>query len=136
VVGVSRASPAAPFAVWPQASSGSGYTALLRAHRNYENGLLTGEVFGRELVFASAEYVRPIPLQIGPATLKVAGFVDTAQARHRVNGLTSPFHVDIGAGVRVNAGRAGSQVRLDIARGLRDGLTRVSAAYVQPWGQR
>ena len=68
-------------------------------------------------------------------TVALAGFVDAAQALRRLDGTASPFHVDVGTGVRLNALGAGA-IRTDFGYGLRDGRVRVSAGYDQAWGTR
>jgi hypothetical protein len=62
--------------------------------------------------------------------LSIAGFVDTARAWYRLNGLgTSPLYVDAGIGVRVHGPGPGGAIRIDIAHGLRGGGTTVSASW-------
>ena len=135
LAGVALASPTAPLAVWPGASAGQGRGVQLRAHQLLRDGIVAGEVFGRTLLFTTVEYVHPIQTPIGPVGL--AGFVDAAQARSRLDpSSASPFHVDVGMGVRMNTSRSGNAVRLDAGYGLRDGRIHVSAGYVIPWGER
>jgi hypothetical protein len=135
LAGIAVASTKAPLAVWPGASTGSSRIAQIRAHELLRDGIVAGDVFGRQLVFASAEYVHPMPTRVG--LVGIAGFVDAAQATSRLDSPNpSPFHVDIGGGLRFNTSRAGNMVRLDVGYGLRDGHVRVSAGYVQPWGKR
>jgi len=136
LVGFAVAGDSAPLALWPAASSGTDQTSQLRAHRLFDSGIVTSETFGRQLLFASTEYVHPLPTRLGPGFMGLAGFVDAAQARSRLEAAASPLHVDVGVGLRVNTSRSGSRVRIDFGYGLRDGHTRVSAGYVQPWGKR
>ena len=42
-----RGEPSAPLALWQGAGTGAGRTALLRAHRLVNSGVITGPVFGR-----------------------------------------------------------------------------------------
>jgi surface antigen-like variable number repeat protein len=135
LAGIAVASKMAPLAVWPGASSGQGRAAQLRAHPLLSHGIITGEVFGRQVLFTSTEYEYPFTTTIG--TVGVAGFVDTAQATLRLDPTTpSKLQVDIGGGLRFNTSRAGNKVRLDFGYGLRDSRVRLSAAYVLPWGRR
>ena len=131
--GVAGVGDTAKLAVWPAASSSESRGALLRAHPLRSDGVITGEAFGRTLVFATAEYEHPFHTKFG--TVALAGFVDTAQALRRLDGSDSTFHVDIGTGVRLNALGAGG-IRIDFAYGLRDGRTRLSFGYLVPWGTR
>ena len=65
------------------------------------------------------------------ATIGVAGFVDAAQAWRRPSeSAASPFHVDIGGGVRVNSPKTGGIIRVDVGYGLRDGDVQLSAGWV------
>jgi hypothetical protein len=135
LAGLARSSQQAPPALWSGASAGQGRGVLLRAHQLLTDGIVDGEVFGRQLFFATAEYVHPVPTRGGPVGIAV--FVDAAHARSRLDPATSSsFHVDVGGGVRVNTSRSGNAVRLDFGSGLRDGRKRVSAGYVIPWGER
>lgn len=135
LAGVASASKGAPLAAWPGAGSGQGRAARLRAHPLLRDGIVTGEVFGRQLLFTSAEYVHPVPTRVGSVGL--AAFVDAAQARSRLDpAAAAVHHVDVGGGLRFNISRAGSQVRVDFGYGLRDGRMQLSAGYVPAWGRR
>ena len=132
--GVARTSDSAPLALWPAVSSGDGRNGLLRAHPLRRDSVITDEVFGRHLVFGTTEFEYPFQTRIGQ--VGVATFVDMAQSSRRlVRTLSSPFHVDVGTGVRFDASGTG-KVRLDFGYGLRDGHVRLSAGYAVPWGRR
>jgi len=49
----------APLAIWPGAGTGQGRSGLLRAHPLLSHGVLSGPVFGRELLRGTVEYARP-----------------------------------------------------------------------------
>lgn len=132
LVGVARVTRAAPLVAWPAASSAEGRGAFLRAHPLRGDGIISGEAFGRALLFSTTEYEHPFHTRVG--TVGVVGFVDAVQASRRLE-PDSRFHVDVGTGLRFNALGAG-KIRLDLAYGLRDGRTRLSAGYVTPWGTR
>ena len=133
-LGVARASDSSPLAVWPGSSSGEGRNSLLRAHPLRRDSIITGEVFGRNLIFTTTEFEYPFHTRVGQ--VGVAGFIDAARASRRlVPTSSSPFHVDVGTGVRFNASSTG-KVRLDVGYGLRDGHVRLSAGYAVPWGRR
>ena len=132
--GVARTSDSAPLALWPAVSSGDGRNGLLRAHPLRRDSVITDEVFGRHLVFGTTEFEYPFQTRVGQ--VGVAVFVDMAQSSRRlVRTLSSPFHVDVGTGVRFDASGTG-KVRLDFGYGLRDGHVRLSAGYAVPWGRR
>ena len=131
---MASASVAAPLAVWPGASTGLGRGALLRAHPILSRGILTGDVFGRRLAFATVEHERPV-WSSRYGIVRIAGFVDSARAWQRREVAPSPVHVDIGTGVRFGKAGPGGAVRLDVAYGLRDRAVALSAGYVSSWGQ-
>lgn len=123
------ASRMAPRALWYGAGTGHGRRALLRAHPLLDHGVVTGPVFGREVVSGSLEYGRPV-VRAHVASLAIAGFVDTAQAWQRLNASqASPLYVDLGIGVRVQAPNLGGTIRIDVARGVRGGGTTLSANW-------
>ena len=62
-------------------------------------------------------------------------FADTARAWQRRTPGASPWHTDLGAGVRFGEPGSSGVVRLDVAVGLRDRQVEISAGYVAPWGQ-
>jgi len=129
VAETSVASRDAPLALWQGAGTGEGRHGLLRAHPLLNDGVLTGPVFGRAVAHASLEYARPVK-RTRAGSLSIAGFVDAAQAWHRLNGLgASPLYVDAGVGVRVKGPGPGGAIRIDIAHGLRGGGTTLSASW-------
>jgi hypothetical protein len=133
VTGFEAASRVAPLALWSGAGVGQGRTELLRAHPLLVDDVLTGVAFGRDVAHGSFEYERPLGQTVAGG-LALAGFVDTAQAWHRMNGLeTSPLLVDAGVGVRVHALGPSGSVRIDLAHGLRGGGTTLSAGWVGAW---
>lgn len=135
-IGYSATTADAPLAKWPGASTGKGRNAILRAHKLLEHNVVTGEAFGRQLFFASAEYERPFYThELGTAAFAV--FADTARAWDRIySPLPSPLHVDVGFGIRLRAPGFGGAIRMDYARGLRDGRSAVSTAWVSEWPRR
>jgi hypothetical protein len=134
LMGVASATDSSPLAVWPGSSSGEGRNSLLRAHPLRRDSIITGDVFGRHLIFTTTEFEYPFYTRVGQ--VGVAGFIDAARASRRLAPTSSsPFHVDVGTGVRFNASGTG-KVRLDIGYGIRDGRVRLSAGYAVPWGRR
>jgi predicted double-glycine peptidase len=133
--GMTFVGAAAPLAVWPIAGSGESRGPLLRAHELHSDGIVVSEVFGRRLAFASLEYQHPVYSKKG-ATVAIAGFGDAGRSWDRpFSPDPSPFHVDAGVGLRVNAPGSDDQLRIDFAYGLRDGRRTISAGYVLPFGQ-
>jgi hypothetical protein len=133
--GVIAVGESAPLAVWPIAGSGESRGPLLRGHDLHKGGVVVSEVFGRRLGFASIEYQQPVYAR-KEATLAIAGFTDAGRSwRRPFSPDPSPFHVDVGTGLRISAPGSDEQLRIDIAYGLRDGLHTISAGYVVPWGQ-
>lgn len=132
--GVVAVSTGAPLPVWPVASSSDTRGALLRAHGLFDDGFVRNEMLGRRVSFATVEYERPLVAR-GIARIGVAGFVDLAQAALRRTGDRSPVQSDIGVGLRVAGPPSLGQLRIDLAHGLRDGRTALSAGLVAAWGQ-
>jgi tetratricopeptide (TPR) repeat protein len=136
MAGTSTTTSGAPFDLWPGAGTGHARTPLLRAHPLLDEGIVSGLVFGRHLVHGTFEYRHPVVILPGGA-IQLGVFADTARAwRAAGTGASSRWHTDIGAGVRVALpGRAGT-ARIDVARGLRDGRTALSAGWQAPWPGR
>ncbi|MCX6545827.1 MAG: C39 family peptidase [Acidobacteria bacterium] len=133
VTEIAVTSRAAPLALWRGAGTGQGRSGLLRAHPLLDGAVLTGPVFGREVARGSLEYERPVMRALGGG-VSIATFVDAARAWHRLNGLeTSPLYVDVGIGLHVHAAGLGGGVRLNLARGLRGGGTRLSVGWATAW---
>jgi hypothetical protein len=126
--GYQVASAGSPASVWPGADTGHARDALLRAHPLLDDGVISGGVFGRRLVHGNGELqrwfaVRRWPLRIGAAT-----FVDVARATRGLPETDTRLHVDAGAGLRLAVPGVGV-LRLDLARGLRDGHTAFSLGW-------
>jgi hypothetical protein len=124
--GLNLASPSAPLAWWSGAGTGHGRAALLRAHPLLDSGRVTGDVFGRRLYHASAEVRAWMPPVRQILRLAPALFVDAARATRRRD-PGDAWHVDAGIGLRFAAGS--SVLRVDVAKGLRDGATAFSLGW-------
>jgi hypothetical protein len=134
--GVTSVSDNAPLALWPGAGSSPDRGVLLRARPLVRRQVISGEVFGRRLAFATIER-QQVVYRSPYGRLAVAGFADAARAWRRLDDAEpSRLHVDVGAGVRLVRPGEASQVRLDLGVGLRDGGVRLSAGYVSGWGRR
>jgi hypothetical protein len=133
VAGMGAASRWSPLAIWQGAGTGQGRTGLLRAHRLVNSGVVDGPVFGRVVAHSSFEYTQPVT-RTRAGFMSVAGFVDAAQAWHRLYGLgTSPLYVDAGVGLRVQTPGPDGALRIDVAHGLRGGGTTFSASWGGAW---
>jgi hypothetical protein len=135
VAGMAAVSSAAPLPLWPVASSSDTRGALLRAHGLFDDGFVRDELLGRRLIHGGAEYERPL-LVHRLARVGVAGFVDLARVSLRRTAGSSPLHADIGIGLRLAGLPSLGHVRLDVAHGLRDGRTALSAGLVTTWSGR
>lgn len=122
------ASSAAPLGVWEGAGTGHGRSLLLRAHPLLDEGVIDGAVFGRRVAHVSMERRHPLG-GVGPLGFALAGFADAA--RHWKGFVPGSLQVDAGLGLRVRVPGEGT-LRIDVARGLRDGGTVVSAGW-QAW---
>ena len=119
----------APLALRPGAGLGHARPALLRAHPLVDDGVITGEVFGRRLYSANGEWRRWLSPIKGTLRLAPAIFVDSAYADRRLE-PGEAWHVDAGVGLRVAI--PGSQVlRVDLAKGMRDGRTVFSVGWTR-----
>lgn len=129
-VGVDRVSDAAPLALWPGAGDGHARAPLLRAHPLLDDGIVDARrsVFGRTLTYGTAEaqrwFDRPIVPHVG-----VAAFVDTAHAVRGAAGPTTAAQVDVGAGLRMRIPGADGVLRIDVARGVRDGAHALTVGW-------
>jgi len=126
----------APLALWPGASTGKGRNAILRAHKLLEEDVVTGDAFGRHLLYSTIEYERPLFVH-DMGAVGWAVFVDGARAWDRIiDERPSPFHVDLGFGIRLRAPGLGGAIRMDYAKSVRDGRSAVSTAWVGSWPWR
>lgn len=125
--GAGLASAAASADLWYGGDTGRARPLLLRAHP-----ILTSEErfrterIGRLFAHQSTEVQRW--WRAGPFAPGIAAFVDTAITARRLTG-GAITDMDVGIGFRgASPGRAGA-LRLDIARGIRDGHVAISAVY-------
>jgi hypothetical protein len=126
--GLAWAGRTAPPALWPGAGTGRAREPLLRAHPLLDGGVIARGAFGRSLAHGGGEWRRwhaagPRMIRFGPAL-----FVDAARATRTTAPFDDRLHVDAGAGLRLALPGAGV-VRLDVARGLRDGAVAWSVGW-------
>jgi hypothetical protein len=130
--GVESASLAAPHDLWPGADVGHARDVLARAHPLLRDGVVSGGVFGRTLGHGGVE-VRATTFARGTGRLGVALFTDIARAWHPLDPTGTGTHVDFGIGLRVRVAGEARALRVDVARGLRDGNHAISADWQLPW---
>jgi hypothetical protein len=132
LAGYGAASATSPLSIWPGADTGHASDILLRAHPLLEDGIVTGGVFGRRLAFATVEAQRWRQLRRAPVRVAPAIFADLARAWHGFDGSRTPLQIDAGLGLRLALPGAGT-MRIDLARGLTDGHTALSAGWDLRW---
>jgi hypothetical protein len=113
--------PTAPLDLWPGGDTGVVRSTLLRAHPLLEDGAIRASELHRVLPNASLEYQRRLAtrrvMQVG-----WAAFVDATTR-----------HVDSGLGLRVKLPGLAGPLRIDLARGVRDGATALSFSWQPAW---
>ncbi len=124
----------APYDLWSGAGLGRARAPLLRAHPLLDGGVVAGAVFGRALVHGTLEYQHPVSTLAGGA-VRVAVFADAARAWHRATAGRA-WQTDAGLGLRVALPPGAGSLRLDFARGLRDGQQALSAGWSSSWPGR
>jgi len=126
--GYSVVTASAPASIWPGADSGVARDGLLRAHPLLDDGIIRGGVFGRRLAFGTLEVQHWLKPGKRPIRVAPAAFVDIARAWRGLATTARRTQVDAGAGVRFSLLGMGV-LRVDVARGLRDGRTALSVAW-------
>jgi hypothetical protein len=131
-VGGERVSDAAPIGLWPGAGAGHAREPLLRAHPLLEDGVIdatSSSVFGRTLAFGGLEVQRWLD-RPALARVAIAGFTDIARATRQA-GVPTPGQVDLGLGVRVRMPGSAGLLRIDVARGMRDGARALTVGIMK-----
>jgi hypothetical protein len=128
--GVQAASGNAPASLWPGADTGHARDILLRAHPLLDDGVITGGVFGRQLVFGGAEWRRWLRPSRWLLRFAPAAFVDIARASNGLPSSDLQTQVDAGLGARLALPGSGV-LRIDLARGLRDGRTALTVGWTK-----
>ena len=125
--GLGLASVHAPADIWFAGDTGRARSVPLRAHPLMTEGQMRVDQIGRQLVYASSETQRwwaaKTRLRVG-----AAAFVDVAQIDRRAVPV-SRADVDVGVGARLAVPGVSGVVRIDVAKGLRDGSTALSFVY-------
>jgi hypothetical protein len=130
-LGISRATSAAPLALWSGAGTGYGRNPLLRAHPLLDGGVVRGRVFGRTLVHGTIER-QAWPWTVGPLRLGWALFIDAARPWDTGGAGRMPWQVDGGTGLRLRSPGLKGQLRVDAAHGFADGNTALSVGWLIP----
>ena len=123
---------AAPMGLWPGAGTGHAREPLVRAHPLLEDGIIDvagASVFGRTLAFGGVEVQRWLE-RPALAHVAVAGFVDLARATRQAT-VATPGQVDLGLGVRVRMPGSAGLLRIDVARGMRDGARALTVGIMK-----
>ena len=134
-VGVTAASASAPLDLWPMADTGQVGSILLRAHPLLENGAIRTSDVSRLLAHATLEFQRPVVMRL-PARVWWAAFVDTAKRGAAAEHLVGAALIDVGVGLRLQLPGTPNLLRLDLARGARDGRMAFSAGWQTTWSGR
>jgi hypothetical protein len=113
--------PTAPLDLWSGGDTGAVRSTLLRAHPLLHDGAIRVSGLQRVLPNASLEYQRRV---VSHSMLQVgwAAFVDATSR-----------HVDSGLGLRFKLRGSPTTLRIDLARGIRDGASALSVSLQPAW---
>jgi hypothetical protein len=125
--GIGLASVFAPPDIWFAGDTGRARPVPLRAHPVISHGELRVEQIGRRIAYSSGEVQRwwsgPLRIRVG-----AAAFVDLARLNQRV-AAAARTDVDLGIGTRLALPSVSGELRIDLAKGMRDGATALSFVY-------
>jgi uncharacterized protein YvpB len=126
-LGMGAASVRAPHDIWFAGDTGRARNVLLRAHPLISDGEIRAERIGRHVFYTSGEAQR---WWVAKAQVRVgaAAFVDAAKTDRRI-GPRAQTDVDLGIGARLSIPGVSGVLRVDVAKGLRDGATALSFVY-------
>jgi len=125
--GVGVASSRSPADLWFGGDTGRARPVLLRAHPLIADGQIRAAQIGRHLLYTSGEAQRWWPGKAG-VRFGAAAFVDIASVDRRAD-AGARTDADVGIGARLAIPGIRGALRLDVAKGLRDGATAVSLVY-------
>jgi len=125
--GLAAATVFTPRDIWFAGDTGRARGVPLRAHPLIDDGELKVERIGRRLWYSSGELQRWFAN--GPRVhAGAAVFLDAARVERRLD--VSPRNdVDLGIGARLAVPGLTGVLRIDVAKGLRDGATAISFVY-------
>ena len=92
--------------------------------------MIKGAVFGRTVAHAGGEWRQWLQPIRGIVGIAPAVFVDSARAWRGLTEADGRLHIDAGVGLRVAIPGAGL-LRIDAARGLRDGAGALSIGWTR-----
>jgi hypothetical protein len=130
--GLHGVSASAPLDLWPSAGTGEGRPLLLRAHPLLHDGIIRAAEVTRVLAHGTLERKQPLSLR-PPAPLWWAVFVDVAGRPSSHSGAERVMMIDVGTGLRLDLPGTPDVLRLDVARGIRDGNTALSVGWQTAW---
>src|SRR5262245_20120225 len=99
----------------------------LRAHPLMAGGRIRVDQIGRQVIYASGETQRWWAGKAG-VRLGAAAFVDVSHTDRRAM-VPARTDVDTGVGARLAVPGVSGTIRIDVAKGLRDGSTAASFVY-------
>ena len=124
--GAGLAAQATPLDLWFGGDTGATRSTLLRAHPLVHDGRLRSGQLGRGIVHGSIEGQQWWPVSV--ARVGAALFVDAVRVGERLS-AGSRGDVDAGIGGRLAVPGLPGVFRVDLAKGLRDGSTRLTVVY-------
>lgn len=126
-LGVGVASARTPADIWFAGDTGRARSIPLRAHPLIADGEIRVERVGRQIVYSSGEAQK---WWEGRARVRfgAAAFVDAASVDRRAD-AHARTDVDIGIGARLAVPGVSGVLRIDVAKGVRDGATALSFVY-------
>ncbi|HEY9462371.1 MAG TPA: papain-like cysteine protease family protein [Vicinamibacterales bacterium] len=125
--GLGLASVDTPADIWFAGDTGRARGMPLRAHPLMTGGQIRVDQIGRQVIYSSGETQRWWPGKAG-VRFGAAAFVDAAHTDRRTVDRART-DVDLGIGVRLAVPGVSGTIRIDVAKGLRDGATAVSFVY-------
>jgi peptidase C39-like protein len=125
--GVGVASVGTPADIWFAGDTGRARSVTLRAHPLITDGEIRVDRIGRHIVHSSGEAQK---WWEGKARIRVgaAAFVDAASVDRRAESRARR-DVDVGIGARLAVPGVSGVLRIDVAKGVRDGATALSFVY-------
>jgi hypothetical protein len=125
--GMGAASVQTPPDIWFAGDTGRARNLPLRAHPLITDGQIRVERIGRHVFYTSGEAQRWWQAKAG-VRVGAATFVDFARTAQRI-GPRAQTDVDLGIGARLGIPGVSGVLRIDVAKGLRDGAKALSFVY-------
>jgi hypothetical protein len=125
--GVGVASEQTPADIWFAGDTGRARSVLLRAHPLITEGAIRIEQIGRNIFHSSGEAQQWWQGKAG-VRAGAAAFVDAVSVDRRAESRAR-IDVDVGIGARLAVPGVIGVLRIDVAKGVRDGATALSFVY-------